>query len=285
VTSIAEAYRAEGLLPYHELPDITQPDWCPDPLVVERDFGDGQRLLALGLAHHSSLESPHYRVLVDNTARFMGATVVRKRLILNEGGIWPRADTLEQAYQAGGEAQWTQNYGMQTETQVESPELDREGIPLLLEEGFTPAEIACHIFVRQVPQYWRLDWRMHRSFDFYIEQAMRDQAIRTGLNFDFQVSTLITLYEDTFGRKFDKRDTQFFYQHSVGYMLEPESRVQEVAIASNMARDLNFLRVVRSYLDKGMSVEWVCGWTHVRALQAKLESMQPRSPQLAETRE
>ena len=281
MTHIVEAYRSERLLPYNELPDITKPGWRPEPLVIERDLGDEQYILGLGLAHRSDIGNPHYRTLTEATARFTGVTATRRRVIMNEGGYWPRRDTLEHAYREGGEMQWLQNYARQARIKVVSPELPHDGCDLLLEEGFTPAEIACYLFVRQVPQYRRLDPSVHLSFDYYISEKMDQRAKETGLDFNFLVSNLIDVYEGIFQKKFDRNDTQFFYQHSVGYMLEPTSRVQEAAITCNMGRDVNFVRTIQSYVDKGTSVEWVCGWTHVRALEDRLRTMTPKIGKLA----
>ncbi|HYH75099.1 MAG TPA: hypothetical protein VD735_04010 [Candidatus Saccharimonadales bacterium] len=277
MTRIAEAYRSEGLLPYNQLPDITQPGWCPDPLVIEREVDDGQRLLALGLAHRTDIGNEHYRALTESTTRFTGASVARRCIIMNEGGYWPSSDTLEHAYREGGESQWLQQHARQAGMAVVSPELPRDGCDLLLAEGFTPPEIACYLFVRQAPQYGRLNRTIHRSFDYYMSKEMDQRAKETGLHFNFLVSNLIAVYEDTFHKKFDKNDTQFFYQQSVGYMLEPTSRIQEAAIACNMGRDVNFVRTIQSYVDEGVSVAWGCGWTHVRALEGRLRNMAPRS--------
>lgn len=283
MTHIAEAYRSEGLLPYNELPDITQPGWCPDPLVIERDLGDGQYLLGLGLAHRSDLGNPHYQALTEAAARFRTVTAASRCIIMNEGGYWPRSDTLEDAYRGGGEMQWLQNYARRAGIKVVSPELPHDGCDLLLEEGFTPAEIACYLFMRQVPQYNRLDPNVHLSFDYYISEKMDQRARETGLNFNFLVSNLIEVYEDTFCKKFDRNDTQFFYQHSVGYMLHPTSRIQEATITCNMGRDVNFVRTIQSYIDKGLSVAWGCGWTHVRVLEKRLRGMGSKIGKLALT--
>ncbi len=265
--SIAEAYRREGLIPYSELPDITQRGWCPEPLIIERDLGDGQYLAGLGLAHRSDIGNPHYRALIQTTTRFMGATVAAERILMNEGGPWPLSDTLEEAYKAGGEPQWLQNYGATEGVSVVSPELRRDGASLLLQEGFIPSEIACYLFVRQVPQYERLDPGTRPSFDEYIGRKMRQRAIETGVNFDFGLSNLIGTYETMFNKKFDREDTQFFYQHSAGYMLEPTSRVQEAATICNMGRDVNFIRTTQRYINQGFSVEFGCGWTHIYVMQ------------------
>jgi hypothetical protein len=279
--SIAEIYRDEGLLPYSELPDITQPGWCPEPLVIEREVAAGQHLLALGLAHHADVGNPHYQALTESTDRFISATTPERRCMLHEGGHRSPSKTLKSAYEEGCEPQWIQTRGSQTKTKVVSPELYRDGVPFLLEEGFTPPEIACYLFTRQAPQYSRLDPKKQLSYKYYLDETMRDHGIKTGLNYDFQVSTLITLYEDTFHRKFDIKDTQFMLQQSVGYMLEPTTRIQEVAIACNMGRDVNFLKAIQTCVDHGVSVEWVCGLTHVLALKERLEDMKPRLGQLA----
>jgi hypothetical protein len=274
--TIAEAYRSEGLLPYNELPDITQPGWRPDPLVIERDLGNGQHFLGLGLAHLSEVGNPHYNVLTERSQRFIGTTATQRRTIFNEGGLWPQSDTLEDAYEEGGEAQWLQNFGRQNRVRVISPEPLQESAPRLLEEGFTKKELTCQLFIRQAPQYGRLDRRKHRGgYQYYMEEKMHQLSILTKLNFNPDFSYLVGLYEGMLDRKFDRNDTQFFYEQSVGYMLKPTTRIQEITIASNMLRDVHFVQTIQAYVNQGISVEWACGWTHVRALQARLMDMTP----------
>jgi hypothetical protein len=288
MTSLAEAYRAEGLLPYHELPDITQPGWCPDPLVIAREPTDNQHLLALGLAHRTDIGNEHYQVLTDRSIRFLGATALVPRVALNEGGdLWQATRDLEVAYKQGGEPRWLRTFARLHHMPVFSPELEKEGAPILLAKGFTPAEIACFYFVRQAPQWSRLTVHWSRPyFEEYMAGHMRNLERITGTlpglkQFSFSYDNLVRTYEDIFGKEFNRKDIQFFYQQSVGYMLKPTSRIQEIAIACNMARDINFVRTIQEYVNDGVSVEWVCGWTHVRALQERLKHMKPRVGRIA----
>lgn len=270
-TKVGIKYRAEGLLPYDQLPDITNPAWNPDPLIVEHLGNEGLCLIGLGLTHRSDLSNPHHQILSRKAADFTTFTDRlgrgHRRVIINEGGVWPYSKSLDLAYEEGGEAQWLQNFGMQIDTEVVSPELPNEGVDLLLDEGFTPEEIACYYFVRQVPQWQRLTRRP--DFSTYIQREM--DRYRPLLSFDFSLPNLITLYEDTYHKHFSQLDTRFFLEQSTGYMLNPTSRVQQVTIACNMGRDINLIHTIQRYFNEDVSVLTGFGWTHIRALQPRLQ--------------
>ena len=273
-TKIAKQYRVEALLPYSQLPDITRPTWNPDPLVVaELLDNNGPLLVALGLAHRSDLGNSHHMMLAQVAASFIAFTdhlgTDYKRVIINEGGVWPRSESLDLAYEEGCEPQWLQNFGIRMGVEVVSPELSNEGVDLLLTEGFTPAEIACYYFVRQVPQWQRSTRRP--DFATYIQGKM--DYYRPLLNFDFSLPNLVTLYEDTYHKTFDRTNTRFFLEQSAGYMLTPTSRVQQVSIACNMGRDINLLHTIEQYSKENVSTLTGFGWTHIRALQSRLERM------------
>jgi len=270
--SIVASYNAESLRPYSELPDITDPAWDPDPLVVVRQGAEGQHLVALGLAHRTDRGNRHYRTLTEYAADFMTVTTEDKRVIINEGGVWPIGDSLDVAYAAGGEAMWLQTYGKATNTPVVSPELPNDGADLMLAEGFTKEEIACFYFVRQVPQFGRITLQK-KSFEEYIQDVMTRKADKLGWDFDFSLSNLIATYEDMYGKRFDRAETRFFYEQSVGYMLEPTTRIQKASIVCNMGRDINLLHTQQEYFNRGISSLTGFGWSHVYALQPRIEQM------------
>lgn len=227
--------------------------------------------MALGFAHRTDRGNKHYRVLTENASNFMAITAGEERAIVNEGGVWPLGDTLDLAYAEGGEMMWLQTYGRETKTSVVSPELPHDGADLLLEEGFTCEEIACYYFVRQVPQWQRTTLRP--DFETYMQRKMDRKAQMLEWDFDFSLRNLIAVYEGIYNKRFDRTETRFFYQQSIGYMLPPTSRVHQAAIACNMGRDVSLWRTMKELFDQRVSVLSGFGLSHILAVKPMLEQL------------
>jgi hypothetical protein len=277
-----DAFEHLGLAPYNSELDITQPGWDCEPLIIHRIGPKNQQLLFVAVRHSNIVEdNPHYQTVTDMAKYFIRETIDKPRVVVVEGGIRTCSTTPDDSYRLGGEGALATWYASQHSIEQRCFEPVHQGAGYLLTQGFTHTEIATYLFARFVPSWYR---RFQSGSTEGFEEYIHERLTCTGnLLFDwpdfmlkYDYNALKSMYKTIYGTDFTPENpatVQFLFEETTAYMQPPRSRIHQVAIEANRARDVNLARGLRTLWQSGVSAFVPYGYPHGVTLQSFIASL------------
>ena len=151
----------------------------------------------------------------------------------------------------------------------------------MLEQGFTPEEIAVFLFARLVPS-WDRRFGPRSANPQNFEERVQIQLVGEGsitsslAHLGLSYGHLKELYEEIYGMPFTPEDpatVQFLLEETVGYMLTSRSRIHQIAVAVNRLRDEALREGLHTLWQNEVSVFVPFGYSHGLTLQPFIESL------------
>jgi hypothetical protein len=273
-----------GFRPYDTLPDIADPNWEPEPLLVTRNISN-QLLLAVGVKHRTQpgSETKQYNAVREGFSYFELATRGLTRVVVVEGGTRTIVDDPDEAYRQGSESSMTASLAAQHDIKQCSFEPDCYATKHLLDQGLLRRHVALYLTVRLLPVWSR---RINAtgpskwiSFENWVKPRLRLLRTEIGWEEFSSYASIEQLYKEHYGSPFTPDDPvtiQYMLRETVGYMYAPVSPVHEVAIAANKQRDVCLALGIASLWQAGYSAFVPYGYSHIDTLQDFIRGLKPR---------